>query len=158
MGTSKRLHILLATILTLGYTLDTFGQIIAIDHDTTITYCKYDDLKRAVKKFRPSKAASNRNDKSELLEALVKQTSDTVLIDYKTYTDMFDYETEWLITRHKVSFYDKKYKKNVTDVKKIKCEMNDGKLYHILYNSYVDKETGHQLWMIVTKNFHPTKF
>src|ERR1700758_543034 len=106
MRTSKRLHILLTTILTLGYMLDTFGQIVvAIDHDTTITYCKYDDLKRAVKKFKPSKADCDRNYASELLETLINQAMDTIFIDYKTYTELFDNETEWLVVRRKVSFY-----------------------------------------------------
>ena len=140
------------------------AQIVKVETDSVIIYCKFEDLKKAIKlEFSYSILAywvTENGKKKKVVEktsppyhdsivALKKTPSDTIIIsDYDWYLEMM-YESEWLVKKHKASFFDKRNNKKVTRVKRIVT----GKRGSILFYVYLDKETENELHRICKKTW-----
>jgi hypothetical protein len=139
-------------LLLLACALTPRAQVIGLVRDSTVCYCRLRDMRKYVN-WNYSKISVSHKQEMEFLDSLQKTGKDTVLLA-ETYPEEFDGATDYLVKNRKAVFYDRIGRKQVRKLKVARREIPDTYRYKIYY----DADTGREMWMRITKVFHPQKF
>lgn len=143
----------IAFLIITFYTQIGFSQIIGIDHDSTISYCKIDELVKYAK-WNYDKDGVSFKYELEFIDSLKRTKQDTIVLSYTIFYDAYDGLTDRLIKQNRTIFYDKRTNKFIRNIK-VKRNI---KIKEYKYNSYVDMDTGKEFWFIIKKVYIKAKF
>ena len=124
---------------------DACAQIMKLDFDSVYVICKYNDLKKRIKKDETKEDAEI---KMSVIDSLKKTRPDTILISHQLIYDYHE-EANDLVKANKVSFFDQRTNKMVLHIEKTK----EGKKGQVLFYLYRDADTKKELYELIIKSW-----
>ena len=121
------------------------AQIMKLDFDSVYVICKYNDLKKRIKKDETKEDAEI---KMAVIDSLKKTRPDTILISHQLIYDYHE-EANDLVKANKVSFFDQRTNKMVLHIEKTK----EGKKGQVLFYLYRDADTKKELYELIIKSW-----
>ena len=147
LGIFTNMRSLKIIFFSLLFQMPLFGktQIMKLDFDSVYLICKYNDLKKRIKKDESKQDAEI---KMAVIDSLKKIRHDTILISHQL---IYDYhgEANDLVKANKVSFFDQRTNKMVLHIEKTK----EGKKGQVLFYLYRDADTKKELYELIIKSW-----